>query len=62
MSAKEYQEVYPYMTEEEKNLMYELWMKGINRDGHAWVTYGDVERAVGLILKGRIEDGRSESK
>lgn len=57
MSAKEYQEVYPYMTDKEKNLMYELWMTGKNHDGHAWVTYGDVERVVGLILKGRISNG-----
>lgn len=55
MSAKEYQEVYPYMTEKEKKLMYNLWMNGVNHDGHAWVTYGDVEKVVGMILKGRIE-------
>lgn len=56
MSAKEFQEVYPHMTEREKDLMYELWMKGVNHDGHAWVTYGDVERVVGLILKGRMNE------
>ena len=62
MSAKEYQEVYPHMTFEEQKLMYDLWMKGVNHDGHAWVTYGDVERVVGLILKGRMDNGKRESK
>lgn len=56
MSAKEYQEVYPLMTGREKDLMYELWMKGVNHDGHTWVTYGDVERVIGLILKGRMDE------
>lgn len=56
MSAKEFIEVYPLMTDTEKELMYDLFMKGINHDGHTWVTYGDVERVVGLIIKGRIAD------
>lgn len=56
MSAKEYQEVYPHMTFEEQKLMYDLWMGGVNHDGHTWVTYGDVERVVGLILKGRMDE------
>lgn len=49
MSAKEYVEVYPLMTDTEKKLMNDLYMTGINRDGHSWVTYGDVERVVGLM-------------
>ena len=56
MSAKEYREAYPYMTEKEKDLMYDLWMSGVNHDGHAWVKYGDVERIVGLIIKERIKN------
>lgn len=53
MSAKEYQEAWEYMTEKEKDLMWELYMTGINKNGHSWVTYGDVEKTVGLIILGR---------
>ena len=40
--------------------MNDLWMTGVNHDGHAWVTYGDVEKTVGLIIKGRaeVDDGK----
>ena len=54
MSAKEYIEAYEHMTDYEKKLMKDLWFKGVNRDGHAWVTYGDVEKVVGLIIKERM--------
>lgn len=43
MSAKEYREAFNYMTDEEHELMENLYMSGINWDGHTWVTYGDVE-------------------
>lgn len=56
MSAKEYQEAYQFMTDKEKELMYDLFMSGINHDGHAWVTYGDVEKVVGQIIKGRVNE------
>ena len=46
---------YEHMTTEEKNIMYDLFMKGINHDGHSWVTYGDVEKAVGQIILGRVK-------
>ena len=58
MSAKEYQEAYLHMTDEEKGLMYELFMSGINHDGHAWVTYGNVETVVGRIILGRVNEQR----
>lgn len=53
MSAKEYREAYNYMTDKEKALMADLYMSGINHDGHTWVTYGDVEKVVGKIIIGR---------
>lgn len=55
MSAKEYIDVYDKMTDYEKDLMYDLYMTGINHDGHSWVTYGDVEKTVGLIIKERLD-------
>ena len=53
MSAKEYVEAFVKMTDLEKEIMFDLYMTGINRDGHVWVTFHDVERAVGLIILGR---------
>ena len=55
MSCKEYVEAYKFMTEKEKALMNELYMKGINHDGHSWNTYGDIEKTVGLIILGRLK-------
>ena len=43
------------MTDEEKELMSDLYMTGVNNDGHSWVTYGDVERVVGTIILGRVK-------
>ena len=56
MSAKEYRDAYSHMTDEEKDLMYDLYMSGENHDSHTWVTFGDVEKVVGLIILGRIKD------
>lgn len=55
MSAKEIIKAWVHMTDEEKEIMHELWMKAENHDGHAWVTYGDVERVVGTIILGRVK-------
>lgn len=55
MSAKEYREAWKYMTDKEKELMSDLYMTGVNHDGHSWVTYGDVERVVGTIILGRVK-------
>jgi len=60
MSAKEYRDIYDYMTDYEKDLMYDLYMTGINHDGHSWVTYGDVEKTVGLIIKKRLDVAEKE--
>lgn len=57
MSAKEYREAFNHMTDEEHELMWDLFMSGINWDGHTWVTYGDVEKVVGQIILGRVEHG-----
>lgn len=43
-----------YLTEEEKDVIYDCWMNGVNRDGHVWVTWTDVERIV-CALKGENE-------
>lgn len=58
MSAKELNEAWDHMTDEEKEIMGELWMKAENHDGHAWITYGDFEKAVGTIILGRINEKR----
>lgn len=48
---KQYSEIYDDLPEEAKDAMYELYMKGINHDGHSWVTFGQVETAVGKLVK-----------
>lgn len=50
MSSKAYQEVYPSMTEKQRDIMHDLWMKAENHDGHAWNMYCDIEDAVAGIL------------
>lgn len=55
MSAKEIIKAWVHMTDEEKEIMHELWMKAENHDGHAWITYGDFEKAVGTIILGRVK-------
>lgn len=54
VSSKAYMEVYPKMTEKQKNIMHELYMKGENHDGHAWNMFSDIEDAVAGILKEQI--------
>ena len=51
MSSKAYQEVYPLMTEKQKDIMHDLYMKAENHDGHAWNMYCDIEDAVAGIVK-----------
>jgi hypothetical protein len=51
MSSVKYQKAYDRMTEKQKQIMANLYMKGINRDGHSWNTYGDIEEAVADLLE-----------
>ena len=32
------------LTNDENNAIYDCYMQGVNRDGHVWVTWTDVER------------------
>ena len=50
MSCKEYIQCYEKMTRRQKDAMFDLYIKGINYDGHVWVTFGDVEYAVAMLL------------
>lgn len=47
MSDKEYAEVYDKkLTDRQREILHDLYMSGVNHDGHTWVMYKDVERAV----------------
>jgi len=62
MSSKQYIEAHrEKMTKEQKDIMCDLYMSGINRDGHVWVKYGDVEDAVAAMfnLKKEGENGNN---
>lgn len=51
MSSAKYIKVYSdLMNSAQRKIMGELYMKGINRDGHSWNTYGDIEDAVAELL------------
>ena len=51
MSSVKYQKAYDRMTEKQKQIMANLYMKGINHDCHSWNTYGDIEDAVADLLE-----------
>lgn len=51
MSSEKYQDAYKGMNEKQKLIMYDLFMKGYNHDGHSWNTYGDIEDAVADLLE-----------
>lgn len=51
MSSKAYQEAYRNMTEKQKDIMHDLYMKAVNHDGHSWNMFCDIEDAVAGIVK-----------
>lgn len=51
MSSKAYQEAYSSMTDKQKDIMYDLFMKGVNYDGHVMNKFCDIEDAVAGIVK-----------
>lgn len=50
MSSKTYQEAYRNMTEQQKDIMHDLYMKAINHDGHSWNMFCDIKDAVAGII------------
>ena len=56
MSCKEYIEAHrDRMTQRQKDIMCDLYMSGVNHDGHVWVKYGDVEKAVAALFNPETE-------
>ena len=60
MSDKLYQEAYEKFNDKQKDTMYDLYMTGINHDGHSWITYGDVEKSVAIVTKEAYQQGAKE--
>lgn len=57
MSSKAYQDAYRYaLTSEQRDIMFDLFMKGVNHDGHSWVTFSDVEEAVAALFGFKEEE------
>jgi len=56
MSSEAYQKLYDNMTDYQKDVVWDLWMKAVNHDGHAWVTFGQFEEAVVKLLSERKDD------
>lgn len=61
MSDKLYQEAYEKFNDKQKDTMYDLYMTGINHDGHSWVTYGDVERSVAIVTEEAYQQGYNDA-
>ena len=57
MSDKLYQEAYEKFSDKQKDTMNDLYMTGINHDGHSLVTYGDVEKSVAIVTKEAYQQG-----
>ncbi len=51
MSSKEYIKLYDSLTDNQRDIMADLWMTGINQDGHVYVTYDDVEKSIVSLIK-----------
>ena len=63
MSCKSFIEEYDRLNDEQRGILFNLYMSGFNRDGHVWVTYGDVEEAIAkLIIAERKRHGSNESE
>ena len=50
MSDSLYRSIFNTMTEEQHDVMIDLYMKGRNFDSHSWNTFTDIEHAVAKIL------------
>ena len=48
---QEYHTVYDRMDDDQKKAMWELYMTGVNYDGHSWVTYKAVQDCVAKLLE-----------
>lgn len=46
MSSKRYVEVHDRLNDKQIKAIYKCWEQGVNRDGHVWVTWMDVEELV----------------
>lgn len=51
MSSEKYLNAAKKMNDRQRKIMGDLFMKGVNHDGHSWNTYGDVEDAVADLLE-----------
>lgn len=49
MSSEKY--IKTEMSEKQRKVMINLYLKGINHDGHSWNTFGDIEDAVADLLR-----------
>lgn len=56
MSSDKYRSIWDKMTPRQRDVMWELWMQATNHDGHAWVTFGQVEDAVAELLSEETDE------
>lgn len=52
MSSKEYCDLFDHhFNDKQRDAMVDLWMLGVNKDGHIWVTYSDMEETLVKLFK-----------
>lgn len=52
MSSKEYGDLFDHhFNDKQRDAMVDLWMSGVNKDGHVWVTYSDMEETLVKLFK-----------
>lgn len=60
MSTKAYIEANEMMTDKCKNAVTDLYLKGINHDGHSWNTFSDIEECLTIVANEMYEKGRAD--
>ena len=52
MSSKEYINLHDHQfNDKQRDIMTDLWMSGVNHDGHVWVTWSDIEEVLVKLFK-----------
>ena len=51
MSSKAYIEASRLETENCRKAIENLYMQGINHDGHSWNTFGDIEDCLAVVIE-----------
>lgn len=60
MSSKAYQEASKKETDKCRMAITNLYMAGINHDGHSWNTFGDIEDCLAVVIEEMYMQGAKD--